>query len=64
MMSWWKPVFGSGCTLTGHVSLQGDIVVFLSIILLLMIGFGVAMYTVVFPDREWDEVTVAKLFYR
>lgn len=43
---------------------QGDMLVFLSIILLLGIGYGVAMYTLIFPEREWDDITIAKVFYR
>jgi hypothetical protein len=43
---------------------QGDMLVFLSIILLLGIGYGVAMYTLIFPERNWDDITIAKVFYR
>jgi hypothetical protein len=38
--------------------------VFLAIMLLLLIGYGVAINTLIFFDRPWDETTFARLFYR
>lgn len=44
--------------------LQGDIIVFIALLFVLLVGYGVALYTLMWPERDWDDTTVATVFFR
>ena len=48
----------------GCCGLQSDILVFFALVSIVLLGYGVSLYVVIFPHRGWDSETVGDLLFR